>query len=83
MRIYDNESKRLLTSVTLFLTPAEAKELADDAADLGASPDKHHAHINDNSYKHEITISVYTRGNFSQFHEEAKKFLSDALLEES
>jgi hypothetical protein len=38
MKIYDPETKRVLSSVTLFLTPDEAHELAGAAEDLARNP---------------------------------------------
>ena len=72
MIIYDRENKKVLDSITLYLTPEEASELADDAKDLSKNPGKHHAHINDKDYKNEIVVTVYTESNIDQFDEESK-----------
>lgn len=82
MRIYDEDSKRSLTSVCLYLTPAEARRLARYAEELATDPSGHHSHINDSSSKREITIAVYTKENLSQFDAESKKLLSDAFSDE-
>jgi hypothetical protein len=37
MKIYDENSKRVLLNVTIFLTPEEARELADSADDLATN----------------------------------------------
>ncbi|MEK9166049.1 MAG: hypothetical protein AAB525_04315 [Patescibacteria group bacterium] len=79
MKIYDSEHKRILESITLYLTPNEATELANDAKDLSENPQKHHSHINDKNFKNEITISVYTKENINQFDEESKKVIGNEL----
>jgi hypothetical protein len=75
MRIYDPESKKVFQNVTLFLTPAEAKELADSAADLASHPEKHHHHIPDAEYTREITIAIYTPENRAHFDPESSRII--------
>ncbi len=75
MRIYDPDSKRVLQNVTLFLTPGEARELADSASDLAAHPQKRHHHIPDADYAREITIAVYTPENRAHFDAEASRII--------
>jgi hypothetical protein len=79
MKIYDPKNERVLSSVTLFLTPEEAAELASDARDLADHPEKHHHHINSSDYSAEITLAVYTRGNIAQFDPESRKIIGDAI----
>ena len=75
VRIYDPESKKNVQDVTLFLTPAEAKELADSASDLAAHPEKHHHHIPDDTHTREITIAVYTPENRAHFDAESSRII--------
>ena len=75
MKIYDRKNKIILNSVTLYLTPNEAAELAFDANDLSENPQKHHSHITDKNLKTEIIISVYTKDNIDQFDEESKRII--------
>ena len=75
MKIYDPESKKSFRSITLFLTPAEAQELADSAAHLAAHPEKHHHHISDAEYGREITIAVYTPENRAHFDAESGRII--------
>ena len=79
MRIYDAQSKRVLSNVTIFLTPEEARELADSADDLAANPQHHHHHINDKTFQQEVTLAVYTRENFHEFDEESRKLIGPEL----
>ena len=72
MKVYDDENKKILTSVTLFLTPEEATQLAHDAQDLAAHPEKHHHHINNFDYSSEITVAVVTPENLKQFDAESR-----------
>ena len=75
MKIYDANSKRLLSNVTIYLTPAEARELADAAEDLADNPRHHHHHISDKTFQQEVTLAVYTRKNFNEFDEESRKLI--------
>ena len=82
MRIYDQESKRVLTNVTIYLTPAEARELAGAAEALADNPDDHHQHVSDKTFQQEVTLAVYTRGNLDQFDEESRKLIGPELEQE-
>lgn len=75
MRIYDSSSKRVLTDVTLFLTPSEMRELADTADQLANDPSMHHGHINDSKFAQEIVVAVYTADNLSQFDDESRQII--------
>jgi hypothetical protein len=77
MRIYDSSSKRVLTEVTLFLTPSEMRELADAADQLAGDAGMHHCHINDSTFAQEITVAVYTADNLSQFDDEARRIIGN------
>ena len=79
MKIYDPETKRVLSSVTLFLTPQEAAELASDAQDLADHPEKHHHHIENNNHSAEIIVAVYTRENIKQFDSESRSVIGNEI----
>ena len=79
MKIYDEHSKRLLSNVTIYLTPSEARELAGAAEDLADNPQHHHHHINDKTFQQEVTLAVYTRENFNEFDEESRKLIGPEL----
>jgi hypothetical protein len=79
MKIYDDENKRVLNSVTLFLTPEEAAELASSAQDLAEHPGKHHHHVSNGDCSVEITVAVYTRENAAQFDRESLAVIGDEL----
>jgi hypothetical protein len=79
MKIYDPENKRVLSSVTLYLTPEEAAELASDARDLADHPEKHHHHLDSNDQSAEITVAVYTPENISQFDSESRNIIGDEI----
>jgi hypothetical protein len=72
MKIFDVENKRILSNVTVFLTPGEALKLASSIADLGHNPSDQHIHINDEEFNSEITIAVYTPENINMFDEESR-----------
>jgi hypothetical protein len=71
MKIYDPGSKKALDTVTLFLTPNEARELAACARDLAARPETHHRHLSDPTYTREIILAVYTPENLPPFDTES------------
>jgi hypothetical protein len=75
MIIYDKKNKKVLNSVTLYLTPDEMAELSDDAQNLSENPQNHHSHINDETLENEITLAVYTKENMKQFDEESKELI--------
>ncbi len=75
MKIYDHENKKILSSISLFLTPEEALELASSAEDLGHNPIKHHHHINDAEYASEIIVAVYTPENLDSFDLESRSVI--------
>jgi hypothetical protein len=72
MKIYDNEHKRVLKEITIFLTPEEAAELASDARDLSENPGKHHHHIASQDGSTEIIVAVYTADNLDPFDPESR-----------
>jgi len=77
VRIYDPDSKTSLKSITLLLTPTEAKELADSAADLAGHPEKHHHHVHDADLRREIVVAVYTAENLSQFDAASRRVIDE------
>ena len=73
MIIYDQASKRVLSELTLFLTPTEAAELADSARDLSLHPTKQHQHIpGDPGFQTELILAVFTPETLSAFDDEAR-----------
>jgi hypothetical protein len=79
MKIYDSENKKVLSSVTLFLTPKEAKELAQAANDLAENPRKQHHHLRDASYEVEINVAVYMLDNITKFDAESRAVIGQTL----
>jgi hypothetical protein len=79
MRIYDDDSDKAVANVTLLLTLNEAEELKSKLADLIRDYGKkeHHEHINDNDYKHEITVAVYNTDNISDFNPRMQQLILD------
>jgi len=79
VKIYDKKNDRILKSVTIYLTPEEAHELADSANILYKEPSNHHSHIANKDYTVEVTIAVYTPENIKQFDSKSRKILSDEI----
>ena len=75
MRIYDEQNDKQLSSVTIYLAPAEAAELGSDAVALSENPNKHHSHISDENGERKITLAVYTQSNLGQFDENSRKII--------
>ena len=78
MRILDNETSRPLEDVTLYLTKAEAVQLAGYLQDLLASGE-HHSHLNDDEYARQLTVAIYTDENLSEFDERSRRLIAEGL----
>lgn len=76
MRILDQNSDKTVNNVILYLTYSEALELRDSLNDLLNKPLNNHTHINDESYKRELTVCIYDVNNLEGFN---KKSI-DAIL---
>lgn len=73
MRIYDEEHKRPLTSILIMLTPSEVRDLLGQLKSLDVIND--HIHVDDEQYKREITIGLYTPQNIHNFSDEVIKLI--------
>jgi len=67
MRIYSDDDDSVLKGVTLLLQESEARNLFYSLQDLLKQIDNNHAHVNDESYEHEITLAVYNNQNLESF----------------
>lgn len=80
MRILDSEHDKALKNVILYLRLEEAKELMDDLARLIETKNlKDHAHINDQEYKHELTVLIYDENNLSSLDERSKRLIGNSV----
>lgn len=77
MRIYDKRNKRKLNTLLILLTPAEVLELKGSLMDLSEDLKLHHFHIDDERYKREITIGVYTPENLHTISPAVVKLIED------
>jgi hypothetical protein len=79
MRIFDEDNKKSIKNVSIFLTKSEAQEIVDSLNDIieNFQHNADHAHINDIDYKREITVCVYDENDLSGFNKEAKKLIKD------
>ena len=79
MRIYDPSTQRVLSKVTLLLTPEELNHLAGYAESLAEEPSvvNTHAHVNDESYRREITLVVVTEETAPTLVEHLQEILRD------
>jgi hypothetical protein len=75
MRILDVSTDNKLQNICVYLTPAEAKQMLGYLEDLIAGKIEHHAHLNDDSFDHEITLAIYTMDNLDEFDERSKRLI--------
>ena len=77
MRIYDEDNDKASENVSLFLTVEEAKEMIDTLEGLlvQAKNTATHAHLNDDDYEHEITVTIYDENKLDGLHERIKKLI--------
>lgn len=73
MRIYDEENDRTLTSILIMLTPSEVRELLGKLKSLDVTND--HIHVDDEQYKREITVGLYTLQNIQNFSTKVIKLI--------
>lgn len=73
MRIYDEENEKSLTSILIMLTPSEVRELLGKLKSLDVTND--HIHVDDEHYKREITLGLYTPQNIQNFSEKVKTLI--------
>lgn len=77
MRLLNDSTGEALTSVTVYLTPAEARELLGSLEQLLATPKDHHHHVNDQEYEHELTVTIYWDDNIDTFDERSRRLILD------
>jgi len=75
MRIYDDENEKALKTILIMLTPEEVKELIDSLECLTTKND--HVHVNDESYRWEITVGLYTPQNTHTFRPEVVRLIQE------
>lgn len=75
MRILDNANDRPIKQITLYLTMDEAKSLYNQLDKLISKPKIHHIHVEDESFEKEITVSIYTDSNISEFDERSRRLI--------
>lgn len=77
MRILDEDSKKALTAVTLYLTKPEAEELKDSIEALLSDPARQHEHVSDAEYKTEVTVCIYDPANLEQLDKRSQVIIND------
>ncbi len=73
MRIYDKHNKEALTNILIMLTSKELRELIDSLDSLEEHME--HVHIDDDDYKRQITIGIYSNENLQKFSPEIVKLI--------
>jgi hypothetical protein len=74
MRILDIETDKALSNICLYLTPAEAKDMMGRLKHLLENKIDH-AHVDDDSYQHEVTMTIYNKENLQGYNERSKKLI--------
>lgn len=75
MRIYDEKNKKALETILIMLTPAEVKLLIGYLK--GLDEERDHVHVNDEDYKREITIGLYTPRNIQNFADDVIRLIQE------
>jgi len=78
MRILDEDNDIALDNVSIFLTIEEAKEMIDTLEGLikEAKNTASHGHLNDDNYKHEITVTIYNEKQLDGLQERIKRLIT-------
>jgi len=80
MRIFDTNADTTLNDIVLYLKLEEAKELYDSIGILLKKGDfNDHAHIDDASYEHEVTVVLYDEQKTESLSERSKKIVLDDI----
>ncbi len=79
MRIYSYDQDTSFDEIFVYLTPEEINDLLSKLEYLLRNPNIHHVHFNeldvDGASLRELTISVYTDNNLSEFDERSKRLI--------
>lgn len=75
MRIFDKKNNQTTSDLILFLTENEAQELISSLQQMIDDKKTHHAHINDESLEHELTVTLYDE-NIESFDERSKEVIT-------
>lgn len=76
MRIIDCDNDKSVKNLILYLTTDEAKEMLNDLQSLVEKMDHTaHAHVNDNTFEHEVTVVVYDETQLEALNERSRKLI--------
>lgn len=76
LRILDTNTNTAIKNIILYLKIEEAKELYDSIGTLlKGEKSIDHAHVNDISFKHEITVVLYDEQKIESLNERSKKII--------
>ena len=75
MRIYDEKNKKPLKLILIMQTPSEVHELIGSLQSLDIKNE--HIHVDDENYKREITIGLYTPQNLQNFNDEVIRLIQE------
>lgn len=74
MRILDERNHKEISGVLILLTPKEAHELLGKLRSIDVTSGDH-IHVDDETYKREIKVAIYTEDNLEYFNPEIKHII--------
>lgn len=76
MRILECSTDQSVKNIILYLNKEEAKELYDSIEILiQGNDDASHAHINDSTFEHEVTLLIYDENKLESLDERSKNII--------
>ena len=76
MRIFDCDADKSIKTIILYLKIEEAIELYDSLNTLTKRNElTDHTHINDSTFEHEITISLYDEQKIDMLNDKSKEII--------
>lgn len=77
MRLLDDDHDCAIKNLLLLLTPTEAHQLVGYLEDMFKNDRITHAHIDDEDYKHELTIAFYDGQPVASYSERVNRLITD------
>ncbi|PVV83040.1 hypothetical protein [Dehalogenimonas alkenigignens] len=78
MRILDKDKDQAVRNIVLLLTKVEANEFYQSIMDLLKNENQvRHQHVNDQEFKHEITVSLYDPTDLTTFKPRFQKLIQE------
>ena len=82
MRMLNVDTDEPVQNACIYLTPSEAQQMLgvlEDIVRSAGNEQMKHAHLNDEDYQREVTITVYTEKNLQQFDERSRRLIAEGM----